>query len=168
MEKESRWEIRGPRSPPPRSVHKTSGLVRTVGSDAPERRVRARISRNKRIDGARWRTHKSRRSKILRIPRLQCRLNGSAETTPGSWMKGRKEERGGMRKKGGRGLLTTRLIRSMLLAFYTETFVSNTDFKKQTLLSQPPLPAPDTSVCSLFAIRLSFPSSLSLSSFADV
>lgn len=40
------------------------------------------------------------------------------------------------RKKRGRGLLTTRLIRTVLLAFYNGTFVSNTDFKKQTLLSQ--------------------------------
>lgn len=63
------------------------------------------------------------------------------------------------RKKGGRALLTTRLIRSILLAFYTETFVSNTDFKKQTFLSQPQ--QPDTSVCSLFAIRVSISRSLS-------
>lgn len=53
--------------------------------------------------------------------------------------RGEKEkERGKARgvKKGGRSLLTTRLIRTVLLTFYNGTFVSNTDFKKQTLLSQ--------------------------------
>lgn len=58
---------------------------------------------------------------------------------PGTQQATRGRERGkrGVKKRGtGRSLLTTRLIRTVLLAFYNETFVSNTDFKKQTFLSR--------------------------------
>lgn len=77
------------------------------------------------------------------------------------------------RKKRGRGLLTTRLIRTVLFAFYNGTFVSNTDFKKQTLLSQRRRCCccgcwlrPD---CSLFAtfVALSLSPSRSLSLFVS-